>query len=361
MIVFCHLLNDSSGSPRVLLSSIKVLSEAGYDGRLFVSSDGRGILEKAGIETTRYWYRRSRFRIVTLFTYAASQIFLFTHLSCARDIPKDAVVYVNTLLPFGAAIWGKLTGRKVIVHVHEVSITPALFRRFLTAIASQCASLLLFVSEDHKMRVRIDGPPSKVVMNPISPEIAARAERYIRDANGVFNALMFASLRHYKGVNEFMILARTLTERRDISFTLVLNAEPAEVSAFAAQHRDAANVSIYSRTDDPAPFYECADIVLNLSRVDQWIETFGLTVVEAMVFGLPVIVPPVGGPTEIVTHGHEGFCIDSRDIAALRAAVLLLADDPDKCRAMSRAARYRARDFTFERYGQQLNCILATL
>lgn len=172
---------------------------------------------------------------------------------------------------------------------------------------------------------------------------------------------MLASLRGYKGIDEFMMLAEGLQKRTDISFDLVLNAETDDMATFARRHSDAANVTIHPRTDDPAQFYSKADLVLNLSRVDQWIETFGLTLVEAMTFGLPVIGPPVGGPVEIVTHGTDGYCIDSRDSEALREAVLKLADEPQTYDAMAQAARKRAQDFSFEAYGAALHAAINTL
>jgi glycosyltransferase involved in cell wall biosynthesis len=357
MIVFCHLLNDRSGSPVVLRATLEVL-DAQADGLLYVGSQGRGVLEEANVPTHRFWYRRSRHRIVTLFTYFASQLALYQALSRARDIPHDATVFVNTLLPFGAMLWGRRTGRRVVVHVHEVSITPGPLRQFLTRCARRCAALLIYVSEDHRARLPIDGPPSRIVSNPVSPELAARARTYSPRRCEVFNVLMLASLRGYKGVEEFMALAATLRQRKDIAFILVLNAEPAESAAFAARFQEVPNVTIYPRTGDPAHFYEVADLVLNLARVDQWIETFGLTLAEAMTFGIPVIAPPIGGPAEIVTHGCEGYCIDSRDSAALRAAVLTLADDPETYATMSRAARLRSQDFTFDAYAKALRTAL---
>jgi glycosyltransferase involved in cell wall biosynthesis len=141
----------------------------------------------------------------------------------------------------------------------------------------------------------------------------------------------------------------------------VLNAEADEVAAFAARHPQADNVTLHPRTDDPGAFYAGADLVLSLARVDQWVETFGLTLVEAMTFGVPVIAPSEGGPTEVVTHGEHGFCIDSRDGAALKAAVLALADDPERAMALSHAARTRAADFTFDAYAAQLREILRSV
>ena len=360
MFIFVHLLNDRSGSPTVLCSTLDVLNARDH-GLVFVGSQGRGVLEESGVPTRRYWYRRSRHRIVTLFTYFASQAALYRALMRSRDIPNDATVFVNTLLPFAAMIWGRRTGRRVVVHVHEVSITPRALSRFLTACAGRCADLLLYVSNDHLARLPIEGPPARVVPNPINLALTARADTYLQPQDGMFRVLMLASLRGYKGVEEFMALAAALSDRSDIAFDLVLNAEANDVAAFAQRHAGASNVTIHPRTDDPAQFYSNADLVLNLSRVDQFIETFGLTLVEAMTFGLPVIAPPVGGPAEIVTHGTDGYCIDSRDGSALREAVLKLADDPETYDAMARAARKRAQDFSFDAYAAALRAAVNTL
>lgn len=361
MIVFCHLLNDRSGSPTVLRSTMDAL-EAREHGLLLVGSQGRGVLEEAGVPTRRYWYRRSNYRLITLFTFFASQLALYRALSRADDIPRDAVVFVNTLLPFAAMLWGHRTGRRVVVHVHEVSITPGALRRFLTSCAGRCADLLLYVSNDHRARLPIEGPPALIVPNPVGAALVARADGGApREDRQQFRILMLASLRGYKGINEFMALAKGLQDRTDISFDLVLNAEADDVACFAMLHDDATNVTIHPRTDDPAKFYSDADLVLNLSRVDEWIETFGLTLVEAMTFGLPVIAPPVGGPVEIVTHGIDGYCIDSRDGAALREAVLKLADDPETYDMMAGAARKRAQDFSFVAYAAALRAALNIL
>lgn len=341
----------------VLRSTLDALN-AREQGLLFVGSRGRGVLDEADVPTRRYWYHRSRHRIVTLFTYLASQASLYRELARSRDIPPDATVFVNTLLPFAAMLWGKRTGRRVVVHVHEISIRPRLLCRFLTQCASRTADLLIYVSNDHRTRLPIEGPPARVVPNPVSPALAARAGGCVSRQVGIFRVLMLASLKGYKGVEEFMALARMLRDRANIAFELVLNAETSDVSAFAALHVEAQNVVIHQRTEDPAYFYARADLVLNLSRVDQCIETFGLTIIEAMTFGVPVIVPPVGGPAEIVTHGVEGYCIDSRDIEALHTAVLEMADNPGAHASMGEAARARARDFTFEAYVTALKSTL---
>lgn len=363
MIIFVHLLNDMSGSPRVLRSAIAALAPRAAGARLFVGSGGSGLLDDTGIQTERYWYHRTRWRILTLVSYLTSQIVLYRKLSRAKDIPADAIVYVNTLLPFGAALWGRRTGRRVVYHLHEVSVSPGLLRRFLTGVAARTASQLIYVSDDHRRRLPIPRVPVQTIPNAIDDRLLASAAQsaYEPRRDGVFNVLMLASLRPYKGIAEFIALAAGLSDQSDLRFELVLNEDESAVSKFFSGNPAPANVTVHARTGDPTAHYNRASLVLNLSRPDQWIETFGLSLIEAMAFGIPVIAPPIGGPLEIMTDGQEGFLVDCRDSATLRERVLRLADDQDLCRRISSNARQRATSFSPERFAADLRAVIAPL
>lgn len=358
-VIFCHLLNDHSGSPTVLNMTMEAVKED-YNRLLYVGSEGHGALETTSAAKRRFWYRRSRLKFLTLLAYIFSQFSLYRKLSSSKDIPNEAIVFVNTLLPIAAMFWGKRTGRPVIVHIHEVSIRPFPLHFIATRLAKHCSEVLIYVSRDHLNRLPISKEISQIIPNPINKSVATNSEKYTpRRRNGIFRVLMLSSLKGYKGIEQFMALAQTLQSRQDIAFELVLNAEKAEIDHFLSRHRSAINVTCHPRTSKPAQFYSEADLVLNLTLVNEVIETFGLTLIEAMCFGIPVIAPPVGGPAEIVTHGVEGYCIDSRDISALRAAVIELADDPNRATTMSKAAKKRAEDFTFDIYAKRINDIIS--
>ena len=66
---------------------------------------------------------------------------------------------------------------------------------------------------------------------------------------------------------------------------------------------------------------------MNLSDPELCIETFGLTIIEGMAYGLPAIVPNVGGPTEIVLNGYNGYTIDVTNAAEI-ARILEQCSDP---------------------------------
>jgi glycosyltransferase involved in cell wall biosynthesis len=355
-IVFVHLLNDYSGSPKVLREAIGVGAAHGWRAKLYVSSAGDGYLADSGIATVRYWYQRARSRVATFLAYMLSQVLLFATLLRDPSIAHDAVVYVNTLLPFGALLYGRLTGRRVICHVHEISLTPRLLQRTLVGVARHCATLAVYVSDAHARALPIPQLPWRRVHNALEPRFlqTAAASKYEHLRGGRFGVLMLASLRDYKGVPELIELAKDLRDDPLIHFDLVANEDAQSLSRFVATHSVPANLIIHPRTTDTAAYYERASLVLNLSRVDAWVETFGLTVLEAMAFGIPVIAPPVGGPPELVADGVHGFLVDSRDRARLRETVRWLARDAATCLRVSKAARERAAQFSPGRFAEEV-------
>lgn len=53
--------------------------------------------------------------------------------------------------------------------------------------------------------------------------------------------------------------------------------------------------------------------MLNLSNPFLCVETFGMTILEAMAYGVPSIAPNIGGPIELIEDGYNGFCVDVTD------------------------------------------------
>ena len=71
---------------------------------------------------------------------------------------------------------------------------------------------------------------------------------------------------------------------------------------------------------------------------------------EALASGLPVIATDVGGASEQVIDGVNGFMVPARDVPAFAGAMVEIARDAARREAMSDAAReHIRRHFTVER------------
>lgn len=91
-------------------------------------------------------------------------------------------------------------------------------------------------------------------------------------------------------------------------------------------------------------YYGAGDVVVTTP----WYEPFGLTPLEAMACGRPVVGSAVGGITYTVADGETGFLVPPRDPQALAERLQVLLRCPDQCTRMGDAARRRVeRHFTW--------------
>jgi glycosyltransferase involved in cell wall biosynthesis len=79
------------------------------------------------------------------------------------------------------------------------------------------------------------------------------------------------------------------------------------------------------------------------------VEGFGLTLLEAMQRGVPVVGSRVGGSAELVRDGAGGWLVAPGDVDALAARLEALLGDDRLWRETSAAARRAAAGFTVER------------
>jgi glycosyltransferase involved in cell wall biosynthesis len=83
--------------------------------------------------------------------------------------------------------------------------------------------------------------------------------------------------------------------------------------------------------------YRSADLFVMPTRLD----TFPMAFVEAMTFGLPCIGTTVRGVPELVQEGQNGLIVPPGDRPALRQAIQVLVESPERRRAMGARSRQR--------------------
>lgn len=323
-----HLFNDYSGSPKVLKNVIEGLLEKGYSVDLITSRGGvlDELAGKEGLRMRQYSYRFAGNVALRLMRYLWVQLHTF-FTALGYVFRKDTVVYINTILPIGAAIGGKLAGKKVVYHYHENAQAKSTAYRVL-ARAMQCIAHSIVCVSGYQRQFVKRKRRVYVIPNALPKEFVQKLQPHPERAFAEKRILMLGSLKDYKGTREFIGLARELQE---YSFELVINDTQDAIEGYIKRNGIEVphNITIHPRQENVALFYNRASLVLNLSDKNRFIETFGLTALEAMSAGLPVIVPTVGGIAEMVIDGVNGYRIDVQEMGRIKENVQNILEKRD--------------------------------
>ncbi|MEH1058744.1 glycosyltransferase [Micromonospora sp. CPCC 206171] len=110
--------------------------------------------------------------------------------------------------------------------------------------------------------------------------------------------------------------------------------------------------------EEMGAWYRSADVLV----AAPWYEPFGLTPLEGMACGVPVIGTNVGGIADTVVDGLTGDLVPPRDPRALGAAIRRLLADRVRRFAYATAALDRIRSrYSWKRCAEQLSAVYATL
>ncbi|MDQ6615888.1 MAG: glycosyltransferase family 4 protein [Actinomycetota bacterium] len=87
-------------------------------------------------------------------------------------------------------------------------------------------------------------------------------------------------------------------------------------------------------------------------------ETFGVVLIEAMQFGLPIVATNWRGIPAVVTDGVEGYLVPVHDVAALVDRLDFLLSQPEQAASMGARGRLTYEtEFTLGRYHQRIQAL----
>lgn len=167
-------------------------------------------------------------------------------------------------------------------------------------------------------------------------------------------------LAHQKGLDTLLRAMVMVTKRRPGVALLVVGDGP-ELAALQERARrlEVDRCVVWHGAVDHAEairLYAAMDVLAMPSRF----EGFGLTAVEAMAAGLPVVATSVEGLAEIVSDGETGYLVPVEDPGELAAAIVRLLESRPLRRGLGAAGRARAGAlFSRERFERCVQAVYA--
>lgn len=214
--------------------------------------------------------------------------------------------------------------------------------------------------------------PSAVNVQRFNPVPLEEARRYVGlDEQDLVIAYVGRMLPR-KDVRNLVRAVGLLVQRTDLPVKLLLvggeraEPDPAATPEIGVLQTIAAELNISDRlyfTGQRQPdtlryYYSAGDVVVTTP----WYEPYGLTPLEGMACGRPVIGSAVGGITFTIADGETGFLVPPRDPDALSMRLQQLLADPDLRATMGQAARLRVeQEFTWPTVAERTAALYETL
>ncbi len=260
--------------------------------------------------------------------------------------------------PFGIL----LHGGDILILQHQVH-QSVLKRRTAKALLSS-AAVLVANSQWTRDRCQtllgeldIEPAPGQVQVVPLGADhLLFRPGIDTRDVRARYGItpgrwlLSVARLTRHKGIDTALqALALLGRDYPDLHYAVVGTGE--EQKALEAEAR---SLGVADRTtfltnvpdrDLPA-LYNCAEIYLGVSRLmEQRVEGFGISLVEASACALPVVAGRSGGIPEAVRDGETGLLVDAERAESVRDALAQLLNDEGLRSRLGSAGRRAVEEF----------------
>jgi glycosyltransferase involved in cell wall biosynthesis len=247
------------------------------------------------------------------------------------------IVHVNNSLGinFPSIIAAKILGVPVVSHMRSFEEVYPLQRMAYGCVNKSIAitkSVERFYSDrfaDHdKIEMIYDGIDDHEIQ-VTNPDCLRR--EYGIYGSGIVTVGIAAIFMNWKGIDVFIRAMKMVndacpnvrgfvvgdclpgdTEYKEFLFELTRELNVGDVVHFTGFRKDVYDV------------FSSLDVVVHASTSP---EPFGRVIIEAMALGRPVIATALGGPLEIIKHGHNGFLIEPGDPVVLAETIITLVSD----------------------------------
>lgn len=345
----------STGGVRYNREAINHLAKAGWhvEHCLIPADDRRGIL-------ARHW--RSNWWLIND---------LLLRCGGGGIVILDAAFPTRIILP---AVLVRVLRRGQIVtichHLAQHDVEPLWWKRLIDWIVT---SLLLHLSHQiitvsvatRDEIVRIGISPEQIKIVPDAVEIPTLVTRRAEVSDSQFRLLFVGTCYPRKGLTYLLEAISLLKDRYNVRLDIIGDTEhdPKYSSQLLriVQERSLQDRVIFHGWVPQEmlwDFYAKAD---GFVLPSVW-EGYGIVLLEALAFGLPIVATKAGAIPELISHRENGLLVPPADSSALAEAIAVLYDDADLRQRLAQAALERSRQsLSWSQVGEEFQEVIETL
>ena len=258
------------------------------------------------------------------------------------------LIYTNSRgAHIAGTLAGRLTGRPVVMHVQDLFQRPGFYMTlarwgaYAVVVPSAAAREWMLHSRwSLAAATKIRVIPSPVDCDRFHPNVSGMRVRDELGLGGCYPVVVaVGALEEWKGQADLIRAVPRVLRAFPMARFLIVGAERREGEYLGELRRLVTELGVghavllLGQREDVPELLAASDIAVSPS----WRDTFPGAVVEAMACGLPVVATRAGGSVDLVEKGVTGVLVEPRQPMQLAEALVWLASDTDRARAMGRA------------------------
>jgi N-acetyl-alpha-D-glucosaminyl L-malate synthase BshA len=273
---------------------------------------------------------------------------IFSFLSVLR-MDFD-IIHAHYAIPqgFAGVLIKKLKGKPLVLTVHGSDITVLGRSRLVQPILKWIfgnTDQIIAVSSFMKTRLielGVEAEKIGVVYNGVETRVKAKgSERCV---------IFIGALVWQKGVDILIEAFKEIKkEYKDVRLTIVGDGPERQGLDALVERLGVGDVEFRGYVDDLDPVFTAQSVFVLPSRQ----EGFGLTLLEAMVRGVPVVGSKTGGIPEIVRDGKNGFLFSAGNPTSLADAVIKIFEKQDVRARLVKGGLATVNNFTWTQMAEE--------
>jgi glycosyltransferase involved in cell wall biosynthesis len=379
-VIFISHAVGVCGSEQALYTLLKGMDRSRCDPIVIVPCDGplKKRLNDIGIRTficpVMTWmpFKQMFIFLFILKYYLLLPLRIYKIMNIIKREKVD-LVFSNELLLLEGGIAARLKHRPHIYHVHN-TLLSTYFRTYLPVefikwMTTKLADRMIFVSQkqmhelfgtsldEAKMRVVTQGFDTQYFSGGDEADINWRFEAGI--SRSIPLAVLIATYDINKGPEDFLKAASIVSASLpDTEFAIIGGGDTRylrELKDLAIRLKISQKVFFMDSMEEIAPVYRSLDVLVCASKK----ETFGRTIVEAMLAGKPVVSTRCGGPEDTIIDGVTGLLVPPNSPQDMAEAILRILKDKDLAERMGREGKKRAeRCYSMQMYARSVQEVI---
>lgn len=208
------------------------------------------------------------------------------------------------------------------------NIIKEILNRIIMQRSLEAADMICYVSKAGRKSCRslyrVKKEKERIIYNGISDEILNEGKEYFlrrkrHDTEGIVSILYVGRLSSIKGIDLLIRAFDKCRHENKLKLIIVGDGEQRrELEELVEKLELKGLVSFEGFKTDIKAYLSTADLFIYPSVCE---EVFGISIVEAMAFGIPCIANRVGGIPEIINDGENGFLTDEISPEGIERAV----------------------------------------